>query len=54
MRLLDRWRQEFGGLNIEQLKRLKELELENAERGNHRGPHVYERHSYRWRGRDWD
>ena len=24
-----RWRQEFGGLKIEQIKRLKELELEN-------------------------
>jgi hypothetical protein len=24
-----RWRQEFGGLKIEQVKRLKELELEN-------------------------
>jgi len=25
-----RWRQEFGGLKIEQVKRLKELELENS------------------------
>jgi putative transposase len=25
-----RWRQEFGGLQIEQVKRLKELELENS------------------------
>ena len=25
-----RWRQEFGGLKIEQVKRLKELELENG------------------------
>jgi transposase-like protein len=25
-----RWRQEFGGLRIEQVKRLKELELENS------------------------
>ena len=25
-----RWRQEFGGLRIEQIKRLKELELENS------------------------
>jgi len=25
-----RWRQEFGGLKIEQVKRLKELEVENA------------------------
>src|SRR5204862_7366950 len=25
-----RWRQEFGGLKIEQLKRLKDLELENS------------------------
>jgi len=25
-----RWRQEFGGLKIEQIKRLKELELENS------------------------
>jgi hypothetical protein len=25
-----RWRQEFGGLKIEQVKRLKELELENT------------------------
>jgi transposase len=25
-----RWRQEFGGLKIEQVKRLKELETENA------------------------
>jgi hypothetical protein len=24
------WRQEFGGLKIEQVKRLKELELENS------------------------
>ena len=25
-----RWRQEFGGLKIEQVKRLKDLELENG------------------------
>jgi putative transposase len=25
-----RWRQEFGGLKLEQVKRLKELELENG------------------------
>jgi putative transposase len=25
-----RWRQEFGGLKIEEMKRLKELELENS------------------------
>jgi putative transposase len=25
-----RWRQEFGGLKIEQVKRLKELEVENS------------------------
>jgi putative transposase len=25
-----RWRQEFGGLKIEQIKRLKDLELENG------------------------
>jgi putative transposase len=25
-----RWRQEFGGLKTEQLKRLKDLELENS------------------------
>ncbi len=25
-----RWRQEFGGLKIEQIKRLKDLELENS------------------------
>ena len=25
-----RWRQEFGALKIEQIKRLKELELENG------------------------
>jgi len=25
-----RWRQEFGGLKIEQVKRLKDLEVENA------------------------
>jgi putative transposase len=25
-----RWRQEYGGLKIEQVKRLKELELENT------------------------
>jgi len=25
-----RWRQEFGGLKIEQVKRLKELKLENS------------------------
>src|SRR6516162_4466184 len=25
-----RWRQEYGGLKIEQVKRLKELELENS------------------------
>ena len=25
-----------------------------SERRYHRGPHVLERHSYRWRGRDWD
>ena len=25
-----RWRREFGGLQIEQVKRLKELELENS------------------------
>jgi hypothetical protein len=25
-----RWRQEYGGLKLDQLKRLKELELENA------------------------
>jgi putative transposase len=25
-----RWRQEFGGLRIEQVKRLKDLELENS------------------------
>ena len=25
-----RWRQEFGGLKIDQVKRLKELELENT------------------------
>jgi hypothetical protein len=25
-----------------------------SERRYHRGPNVYERHSYRWRGRDWD
>ena len=25
-----RWRQEFGGLKTEQIKRLKELELENS------------------------
>ena len=28
-----RWRQEFGGLKIEQVKRLKELELENSGEG---------------------
>src|SRR6476661_1739203 len=28
-----RWRQEFGGLKIEQVKRLKELELENSRLG---------------------
>lgn len=26
----DRWRQEYGGLKLDQVKRLKELELENA------------------------
>jgi putative transposase len=26
-----RWRQEYGGLKIEQVKRLKELELENSQ-----------------------
>jgi len=26
----DRWRQEFGGLKTEQVKRLKELETENS------------------------
>src|SRR5262245_28893074 len=26
----DRWRQEFGGLKTEQVKRLKDLELENS------------------------
>ena len=31
-----RWRQEFGGLKTEQIKRLKELELEQeAARGNY-------------------
>jgi transposase-like protein len=25
-----RWRQEYGGLKVDQLKRLKELEAENA------------------------
>jgi hypothetical protein len=25
-----RWRQEYGGLKVDQLKRLKELEVENA------------------------
>jgi hypothetical protein len=25
-----------------------------SERRYHRGPKVYERHSYRWRDRDWD
>jgi len=25
-----RWRQEFGGLKVDQVKRLKELEAENA------------------------
>ena len=25
-----RWRQEYGGLKLDQIKRLKELELENA------------------------
>jgi transposase-like protein len=25
-----RWRQEYGGLNLEQIKRLKELETENT------------------------
>jgi transposase-like protein len=25
-----RWRQEYGGLKLDQVKRLKELELENA------------------------
>ena len=25
-----RWRQEFGGLRIEQVKRMKEIELENS------------------------
>ena len=25
-----RWRQEFGGLKIEQVKRLKDLEVENG------------------------
>jgi hypothetical protein len=25
-----RWRQEFGGLKIEQVKRLKDLKLENS------------------------
>lgn len=25
-----RWRQEFGGLKVEQVKRLKDLEVENA------------------------
>ena len=25
-----RWRQEYGGLNLDQVKRLRELELENA------------------------
>ena len=25
-----RWRREYGGLKIEQVKRLKELELENS------------------------
>jgi hypothetical protein len=25
-----RWRQEFGGLQIEQIKRLKDLELQNS------------------------
>jgi len=25
-----RWRQEFGGLKIEQVRRLKDLELENS------------------------
>ena len=28
-----RWRNEFGGLKLDQVKRLKELELENADRG---------------------
>jgi putative transposase len=27
---LYRWRQEFGGLKIEEVKRLKDLELENS------------------------
>ena len=27
---INRWRQEFGGLKISQVKRLKELEAENA------------------------
>jgi hypothetical protein len=26
----ERWRQEFGGLKTEQVKRLKDLELENS------------------------
>jgi putative transposase len=26
----DRWRQEYGGLKVDQVKRLKELEAENA------------------------
>jgi hypothetical protein len=25
-----------------------------SERRHYRGPQVYERHSYRWRDRDWD
>ena len=31
-----RWRQEFGGLKTEQVKRLKDLELEKAKQGGFR------------------
>ncbi len=43
-----RWRQEYGGLKLDQVKRLKELELENA--GPVRHSASTGRHSARSRG----
>ena len=36
----DRWRQEYGGLKSSQVKRMKELETENAACASHRRPHA--------------
>ena len=41
-----RWRRDYGGLNVNQARRLKELEGENARRGRLHGATVRRR---RWR-----